>query len=231
MKVLVVDDDPTLRGLVAYALRQEGFLVLEAADGPAAIRTIDDEAPELVVLDVNLPRMSGFEIVKRMRSEQIEIPVLLLTARSDEEDQIRGLELGADDYLTKPFSPRTLIARVHALLRRAGRDRPGTISTGRIELDLESQSVRIDGGTSVRLTHLEFRLLQLLLSNAGRTLEAERLSGHVWGHRGQGDRQLLKQLVRRLRQKLETDPSNPHFLLTAPGIGYVLHTDPSPRQT
>ena len=226
MKVLVVDDDPTLRGLVAYALRQEGFLVLEAGDGPAALKAIDDEAPELLVLDVNLPRMSGFEVVKRMRSDEVEIPVLLLTARSDEEDQIRGLELGADDYLTKPFSPRTLIARVHALLRRAGRDRPGTVSAGRLELDVEAQTVKIDGGSAVRLTHLEFRLLQLLLSNAGRTMDAERLSGHVWGHRGQGDRQLLKQLVRRLRQKLETDPSDPRLLITAPGIGYVLRTDP-----
>ena len=226
MKVLVVDDDPTLRGLVAYALRQEGFLVLEAGDGPAALKAIDDEAPELLVLDVNLPRMSGFEVVKRMRSDEVEIPVLLLTARSDEVDQIRGLELGADDYLTKPFSPRTLIARVHALLRRAGRDRPGTVSAGRLELDVEAQTVKIDGGSAVRLTHLEFRLLQLLLSNAGRTMDAERLSGHVWGHRGQGDRQLLKQLVRRLRQKLETDPSDPRLLITAPGIGYVLRTDP-----
>ena len=226
MKVLVGDDDPTLRGLVAYALRQEGFLVLEAGDGPAALKAIDDEAPELLVLDVNLPRMSGFEVVKRMRSDEVEIPVLLLTARSDEEDQIRGLELGADDYLTKPFSPRTLIARVHALLRRAGRDRPGTVSAGRLELDVEAQTVKIDGGSAVRLTHLEFRLLQLLLSNAGRTMDAERLSGHVWGHRGQGDRQLLKQLVRRLRQKLETDPSDPRLLITAPGIGYVLRTDP-----
>ena len=226
MKVLVVDDDPTLRGLVAYALRQEGFLFLEAGDGPAALKAIDDEAPELLVLDVNLPRMSGFEVVKRMRSDEVEIPVLLLTARSDEEDQIRGLELGADDYLTKPFSPRTLIARVHALLRRAGRDRPGTVSAGRLELDVEAQTVKIDGGSAVRLTHLEFRLLQLLLSNAGRTMDAERLSGHVWGHRGQGDRQLLKQLVRRLRQKLETDPSDPRLLITAPGIGYVLRTDP-----
>jgi DNA-binding response OmpR family regulator len=226
LKVLVVDDDPTLRGLVAYALRQEGFLVLEAGDGPAALKAIDDEAPELLVLDVNLPRMSGFEVVKRMRSDEVEIPVLLLTARSDEEDQIRGLELGADDYLTKPFSPRTLIARVHALLRRAGRDRPGTVSAGRLELDVEAQTVKIDGGSAVRLTHLEFRLLQLLLSNAGRTMDAERLSGHVWGHRGQGDRQLLKQLVRRLRQKLETDPSDPRLLITAPGIGYVLRTDP-----
>jgi DNA-binding response OmpR family regulator len=227
LKILIVDDDPTLRSLVAYAFRQEGFLVLEAIDGPAALQAIDDEAPELVVLDVNLPRMNGFEIVKRMRSEQVEIPVLLLTARSDEEDQIRGLELGADDYLTKPFSPRTLIARVHALLRRAGRDRPGIASTGRIELDLESQIVRVDGNPGVRLTHLEFRLLQLLLSNAGRTMDAERLSAHVWGYRGRGDRQLLKQLVRRLRQKLEEDPSNPRFLLTAPGIGYVLQSDPS----
>lgn len=226
MKVLVVDDDLTLRGLVAYALRQEGFLVLEAGDGPSALKAIDDEAPELLVLDVNLPRMSGFDVVKRMRSDEVEIPVLLLTARSDEEDQIRGLELGADDYLTKPFSPRTLIARVHALLRRAGRDRPGMVSAGRLELDVEAQTVKIDGGAAVRLTHLEFRLLQLLLSNAGRTMDAERLSGHVWGHRGQGDRQLLKQLVRRLRQKLEADPSDPRFLVTAPGIGYVLHTNP-----
>jgi len=222
MKVLVVDDDLELRSLIAFALRQAGSLVVEAQDGPSALAVFAGERPDLVILDVNLPRIDGLEVLKRIRAGGARTPVMMLTVRSSEEDQVRGLDLGADDYLTKPFSPRTLLARVRALLRRAGVEKPAPMSAGAIRLDVEGQSVTVGGRAPVRLTQLEVRLLQLLLANAGQTLTTDRLTGHVWGNRGVGDRQLLKQLVHRLRQKIEADPSAPEHLLTVAGVGYRL---------
>jgi DNA-binding response OmpR family regulator len=224
MKILVVDDDLDLLALVAFALRQAGFLVVEATDGELALHRFAEEAPDLVVLDGNLPKVDGFEVCRRLRAES-KTPILMLTVRSDEADVVRGLDLGADDYLTKPFSPRTLLARIRAALRRAGLERSGTVATGRVALDVGRHEVRVDGGAAVRLTKLEFRLLQLLLAHSGQAIEAERLFQHVWGQRASGDRQLLKQLVHRLRQKIEEDPAVPRFLLTVPGVGYELDVD------
>ncbi|HWQ12968.1 MAG TPA: response regulator transcription factor [Roseiflexaceae bacterium] len=221
MKILIVDDDLELRGLIGFALRQAGYLVVEAGDGRAALERFQREQPDLVVLDVNMPGMSGFDVCRQIRAEAAT-PIMLLTVRSSEEDQVHGLDIGADDYLTKPFSPRTLLARVRALLRRSGADSPQPLASGHIALDAERQTARIRGGAPIRLTHLEFRLLQYLLANAGHVLPAERLTTHVWGYQGVGDRQLLKQLVHRLRQKVEDDPANPRFIVTAPGIGYIL---------
>jgi DNA-binding response OmpR family regulator len=227
MKILVADDDLELLRLIAFALRQAGYLIVEAQDGPSALATFATERPDLVILDVNMPRLDGFEVLKRIRSGGATTPVLMLTVRATEEDQVRGLDLGADDYLTKPFSPRTLLARVRALLRRSGGgERPGTLAAGEVALDAERSEVRLRGGDPVRLTNLEFRLLQLLLANGGRTLSADRLTSHVWGYRGLGDRQLLKQLVHRLRRKIEADPARPRYLLTVGGIGYTLEPDP-----
>ena len=222
MKVLVVDDDLELLRLIAFALRQAGYMVLEAQDGPSGAAAFESERPDLVVLDVNMPRLNGFEVLKRIRAGGSSTPVMMLTVRSAEEDQVQGLDLGADDYLAKPFSPRTLLARVRALLRRAGVDKPAPLSSGDLVLDLETQSVRVRGGAPLRLTNLEARLLQFLLANGGHTLPLERLTSHVWGYRGMGDRQLLKQLVHRLRQKIEDDPSAPEHLLTVAGVGYRL---------
>ena len=221
MKLLVVDDDLELLGLVSYALRQAGYLVVEASDGMAALSAFEREEPSLVILDVNLPRLSGLEVCKRIRSMS-RVPVMMLTVRSAEEDQVAALDLGADDYLTKPFSPRTLLARVRALLRRAGEEKPAPLATGDFTLDLERQSVSVGSRPAVRLTKLEVRLLQVLLANAGHTLPAERLLSHVWGSRGAGDRQLLKQLVHRLRQKIEGDAADPRYLVTVAGVGYAL---------
>lgn len=223
MKILVVDDDLELLRLIAFALRQAGYMVLEAQDGPQAVAVFERERPDLVVLDVNLPRLNGFEVLKKIRAVSEGLPVMMLTVRTGEEDQVRGLDLGADDYLGKPFSPRTLLARVRALLRRAGVDRPAPMTAGDLLLDLETQTVRVKGGDPVRLTNLEVRLLQLLLANGGHTLPLERLTSHVWGYRGLGDRQLLKQLVHRLRRKLEIDPANPRYLVTVSGVGYALY--------
>jgi DNA-binding response OmpR family regulator len=223
MKILVVDDDLELSGLISYALRQAGYWTVDAADGVAALAAFEREEPDLVILDVNLPHLSGLEVCRKIRAAS-QVPVMMLTVRSGEEDQVEALDLGADDYLTKPFSPRTLLARVRALLRRsaAGGDRPAPLETGDFSLDMERQAVSVGGREPVRLTKLEFRLLQLLFANAGHTLPTERLLRHVWGNRVSDDRQLLKQLVHRLRLKIEPDVAEPRYLVTASGIGYVL---------
>ncbi len=232
MKILVVDDDLALLSLVSFALRQAGYLPVEAADGQGALDAFEREQPDLVILDVNLPGVSGFEVCRRLRAAG-PTPIMLLTVRNTEEDEVKGLDLGADDYLTKPFSPRTLLARVRALLRRGdghGPD-PGEpearrrrYAAGDLALDTEQQSVSVAGGPPTRLTNLEFRLFQYLFVNAEHTLSTERLTQHVWGYPGTGDRQLLKQLVHRLRQKIERDPAQPRYLLTVAGLGYMLQT-------
>jgi len=223
VKILVVDDDLELSSLIGYALRQAGYMVIEAGDGVAALEAFERESPALVILDVNLPRLSGLEVCRRIRAAS-RTPVMMLTVKSAEEDQVQALDLGADDYLTKPFSPRTLLARVRALLRRAGEEKPLPLAAGDFSLDLEVQAVAVNGGDPVRLTRLELRLLQILLANAGHTLPAERLLAHVWGSRGSGDRQLLKQLVHRLRQKIEADAAEPRYLVTVSGVGYSLRS-------
>ena len=226
MKILVVDDDLDLLALITFALRQAGYFVLEATDGELALQRFADEAPDLVVLDGNLPKLDGFEVCRRLRADS-RTPILMLTVRGDEADVVRGLDLGADDYLTKPFSPRTLLARIRALLRRSGLEKSGEIAQGEFALDVARHEVAVAGGEAVRLTKLEFRLLQLLLAHAGQAIEAERLFQHVWGQRAAGDRQLLKQLVHRLRQKIEADPTAPMFLRTVPGVGYELDAEGS----
>jgi DNA-binding response OmpR family regulator len=223
MKVLIADDDADLRELIAFTLSQAGYLVIKAGDGPAAVRRFEDEAADLVVLDINMPGMSGFQVCEAIRSRSA-VPVMMLTVRGEEEDLVRALGLGADDYLTKPFSPRTLLARIKALLRRAGTESAVPVSAGRIALDLEEHTVRIGEAAAVHLTKLELRLLQMLLANAGHTVGSDRLLTHVWGHRSGGDRQLLKQLVHRLRQKIETDPAQPALLRTS-AAGYKLIVD------
>jgi DNA-binding response OmpR family regulator len=221
MKVLIADDDRDLLDLIAFTLSQAGFLPIKAQDGNEALTLFDSEAPDLIVLDINMPGASGFKVCETIRT-QSPVPIMMLTARNEEEDLVRALELGADDYLTKPFSPRTLLARIRALMRRAGMENSGPLAAGRIRLNVEDHTVQIGESESVRLTKLELRLLQMLLVNSGRTVSSDRLLVHIWGHRNSGDRQLLKQLVHRLRQKIEKDPSLPEILQTATGAGYKL---------
>jgi DNA-binding response OmpR family regulator len=221
MKILIADDDRDLLELIGFALTQAGFLVLKAADGAAALRMFEAEAPDLLVLDINMPGASGFQVCESVRARS-SVPVMMLTVRSEEEDLVKALELGADDYLTKPFSPRTLLARVRALLRRAGMESSAPLAAGRVALNMDEHTVRIGEGAPVRLTKLELRLLHMLLANAGRTVSSDRLLVQIWGHRNSGDRQLLKQLVHRLRQKIEADPAVPRVLQTAAGAGYKL---------
>jgi DNA-binding response OmpR family regulator len=221
MKILSADDDKDLLALIAFTLSQAGYLVVKAGDGISAIKAFEAEAPDLVVLDINMPGATGFQVCEAIRAKS-RVPVMMLTVRGEEEDLVKALELGADDYLSKPFSPRTLLARVKALLRRAGMENSAPLAAGRIRLDVEEHTVQVGSSSAVRLTKLELRLLQMLIANAGHTVSSDRLLMQVWGHKGSGDRQLLKQLVHRLRQKIETDPAAPLMLQTAPGAGYKL---------
>ncbi len=230
MKILLVDDDLDLLAVIAFALQQAGFLVIQSRDGAKAVDAFNAEAPDLAILDINLPLLNGFDLAQRIRQHS-RIPIIMLTARNEEEDVVRALGLGADDYLTKPFSPRILIARVRALLRRAGVESEGEVKSGRLLLRVDDLVIEGVGAEAISVTPLEMRLLQLLIANAGRTVATERILSHVWGQRAGGNRQLLKQLVHRLRQKLETDPSTPRMLRTVPNSGYVLDSESEPGPT
>ncbi len=220
MKILVVDDDAQLASIIAFAMKREGWQVLTAADGRAALDAHEREQPDLVLLDINLPKLSGLEVLKRIRAES-KTPVILLTVRADDEDVVHGLDLGADDYIAKPFSPKTLLARVRAVLRRAQSvPATGDLSTIDWKLDPDRQQVTRADQPPVHLTPLEFRLLQYLMVHRGQVLESDALVQHVWGYEETGDRILLKQLVRRLRVKIEADPANPVYIETVPNIGY-----------
>jgi DNA-binding response OmpR family regulator len=227
VKILLVDDDPDLLAVTGFALQQAGFLVVMAADGVAALDAFQREQPDLAVLDINMPRMTGFELAEKLR-ERSRIPLIMLTARSEEADVVRALGIGADDYLSKPFSPKILLARVKALLRRVGLDTEEAVAVGALSLDLPELMLLGLARGPVRLTPLESRFLQLLFAHSGRTVPTDRLLVHVWGNRAGGNRQLLKQLVHRLRQKVEADPADPHLIRTIPNAGYLL--DPAAAQ-
>jgi len=221
MKALIVDDDRVLADVVAFALRREGFDVIQAYDGQMALQRWAEEEPELIILDVNLPRMDGFTVCQRIRRES-DVPIILLTVRNEDEDVVHGLEIGADDYITKPFSPRQLVARAHAVLRRARQPvTPAPKQVGDLYLDPNRREVRLGGGEPIPLTPLEGRLLDYLMVNAGQVLTFDALIDYVWGPEG-GDRDMLRQLVRRLRAKIEPDPSKPAYISTVPGLGYGL---------
>ncbi len=220
MKVLLADDDPDLLSVTGFALQQAGFLVVTATDGQRALEAFEREQPDLAVLDINMPKVNGFDVARKLR-EKSSVPVLMLTVRSEEDDVVRALSLGADDYLTKPFSPKILIARIKALLRRAGLEAEGTLTLGGLTLHVDELLLEGLPQGTVRLTPLEARLLQLLFAHGGRTVQTERILGHVWGSRAGGNRQLLKQLVHRLRSKIEIDPAEPRLLRTVPNAGYA----------
>ncbi|MCS6843743.1 MAG: response regulator transcription factor [Caldilineales bacterium] len=233
MKALIVDDDRVLADVLAFTLRREGFEIVLAHDGATALQRFAEDAPDLVVLDVNLPRLDGFAVCQQMRA-QADTPIILLTVRGEEDDIVRGLSLGADDYMTKPFSPRQLVARVHAVLRRsrAGqRAAPEVQRVGDLLLDASRREIRLareaEAGEPVSLTALESRLLSYLMLNAGHVLTADAIIDHVWGAAG-ADRDMLRQLVRRLRAKIKElgdsagDPSGLPIIETIPGIGYGL---------
>lgn len=221
MKALIVDDDRVLADVVAFALRREGFQVIQAYDGLAALQRWADDKPDLIVLDVNLPKMDGFTVCGRIRKES-DTPIIMLTVRGEDEDVVHGLELGADDYIPKPFSPRQLVARAQAVMRRAGQSAsPAPRQVSDLFLAPSRREVRIGESPLIPLTALEGRLLDYMMVNAGQVLTIDSLIDHVWGAQG-GDRDMLRQLVRRLRRKIEPDPANPVYIHTVPGLGYGL---------
>lgn len=221
MKALIVDDDRVLADLVAFTLQREGFEVAKAYNGEMALKWWRTEQPDLVVLDVNLPDTDGFALCRQIRQEA-DTPIIMLTVRGDDADVVQGLELGADDYIQKPFSPRQLVARIQAVLRRAGRASvPAFHRVGDLALNVSRREVRISPDKIVQLTALETKILDYLMLNAGQILTSDAIIDHVWGAAG-ADRDMLRQLVHRLRQKIEPDPANPHYIETVSGLGYGL---------
>jgi DNA-binding response OmpR family regulator len=219
MIALVVDDDRVLADLIAFTLRREGFQVVQAHDGAAALRHWQETRPTIIILDVNLPHLDGFAVCRTIR-QQDDVPIILLTVREEEDDIVRGLEMGADDYVLKPFSPRQLVARVQAVLRRMGRGgQTAARQVGPLTLDINRRELRVGDREPISLTPLENRLLDYLMLNAGHILTVEDIINHVWGAEG-GDRDALRQLVRRLRAKIEPDPANPIYIETVAGLGY-----------
>jgi two-component system alkaline phosphatase synthesis response regulator PhoP len=224
--ILIVDDEENIRNLVEAYLKVEGYTVFSAADGLQGLNLFRRYQPELVILDVMLPGMDGFDVLQQIREES-EVYVLMLTARSDEPDRVVGLTIGADDYLTKPFSPRELVARVKAILRR-GRN-PATPEDSVLAFDdlrIDSQRHEVWRGTErVDLTALEFKLLRLLATHKGMVLSREQLIENVWGYDFYGDDRVVDVHIGHIRQKIEADPANPRYLLTVRGIGYKFMGD------
>lgn len=220
--VLVVDDEPGILRLIDLVLSNSGFRVMVAENGVEALRIAEQRRPDIAIVDVRMPDMSGLEVMRRLRG-RTSIPVVLLTAQAQNENKVMGLESGADDYISKPFNPGELSARVRAVLRRAYR-LPGNgnlLKTDGLEIDLESRLVKKDGEV-VTLTRTEWRLLQELASNAGRVMLNEELLSRVWGPDYRDDLQYLRVWISRLRAKLERVPSEPKIIATFPGIGYML---------
>ncbi len=222
--ILVVDDEQSYRDALSVALQREGFLVVTAADGAEAIERFDATKPALVLLDVMLPKMSGIDVCREIRTRS-RVPIIMVTARNSEIDAVVGLEVGADDYVSKPFRLRELVARVRASLRRfpaddeSFEDRPDSIEVGAIRIDTARHEVFVRD-EAVALPLKEFELLELLLVNAGRVLTRDVLIDRVWGPNYFGDTKTLDVHIKRLRAKIEPDPSNPQYLLTVRGVGY-----------
>ncbi|WP_327299476.1 MULTISPECIES: response regulator transcription factor [unclassified Streptomyces] len=225
--LLVVDDEPTVRELLPAALRYAGFAVEAAADGQEALDMASRRRPDLVVLDIMLPDMDGFEVIRRLRAEPRssgtghlgDVPVLFLTAREAMQDKINGLQLGGDDYVTKPFDLEELIARIHAILRRTKGEPPATLAIGHLELDPEGHLVT-RAGEGVRLSPTEFRLLHFLMVNAGRTMSKAQILEHVWHYDFGGDPSIVDTYISYLRRKVDT--REPKLIHTVHGIGYVI---------
>lgn len=225
MKALIVDDDLALADVVAFTLGRAGFETILAHDGQVALERWRSETPDVIILDLNLPKLDGFAVCRQIRAED-DTPIVMLTVRNEDDDVVQGLNLGADDYVVKPFSPRQVVARVEAVLRRSGAPpvAHGPVVVDDLVLNVPRLELSRDGKMITMLTRLEARLLEILMSNCGQVLTTERLIEYVWGTSG-GDRSMLKQLVYRLRRKVERDPSQPQYLETVPGVGYTFVCD------
>ena len=223
-RVLIVEDEPDLADPLAYLLRREGYEVEIAEDGPAALTAFRDRGADIVLLDLMLPGMSGTEVCRQIRIGS-RVPIIMLTAKDSEVDIVVGLELGADDYVTKPYSARELLARMRAVLRRLAQVEADledhVLDGGRVVLDIDRHTVAVDG-REISMPLKEFELLEVLMRNAGRVLTRGQLIDRVWGSDYVGDTKTLDVHVKRLRAKLEPDPANPTYLLTVRGLGYKL---------
>jgi len=231
-RVLIVDDERMLAETIEYNLRKAGFETVTAFDGESALALSRAHQPHLVILDLMLPKISGWEVCRALRSDpdyKLSAPILMLTARGEESDKVIGLELGADDYMVKPFGMRELVARVRALLRRAaeggtgGAGRSGLLQAGPVSLDAEKHEVRLktpEGEREIKLSLKEFELLKVLLSQSGKAVARETLLEHVWGSDFFGDERTLDVHIRWLREKIEAYPSQPQHILTVRGVGY-----------
>ena len=221
--ILLVDDEDSVQKLLAYPLERDGFRVVQARDGEEALAFFAREPVDLVVLDVMLPKVDGLEVCKRLRASST-VPIIMLTARDDELDKVLGLELGADDYITKPFSIREFRSRVRALLRRAaiptsGPEEDETIERDGLRINVSHRDVHI-GGRGVQLTYVEFELLRTLAASPGRVFSREMLLQALWGGSDYREPRTIDVHVRHLREKLERDPSEPEYILTVRGVGY-----------
>jgi DNA-binding response OmpR family regulator len=230
--ILVADDDPQLLRLVTRNLELEGYDVRAVSDGQQALDEIGRQMPNLVLLDVMMPRVDGFTVCERVR-EFSPVPIIILTARGQDQDKIRGLDLGADDYLTKPFSVDELVARVRAVLRRSqltmletGQGLRSTLAIGDLSIDFAQHLVKMKG-VEVALTPIEYRLVAYLAQNAGRVVTQDLLLEHVWGEEYIGESHMLQVNMNRVRKKLEPDPATPHYLLTKVGVGYLMPASPA----
>ncbi len=234
--IVAADDDPQLLRLVTRNLEFEEYEVLPASDGVLALEQVEAHSPDLVLLDVMMPRMDGFTVCQRIR-EFSTVPIIIVTARGQDQDKVRGLDLGADDYLTKPFSVDELLARVRAVLRRAqfsanehAHVLRTTITIGDLAVDYAQHLVTM-AGQEVPLTPIEYRLLAYLAQNAGRVVTQDLLLEHVWGSEYLGESHMLQVNINRLRRKIEADPTHPLYLLTKVGIGYLLAAQPEVHAT
>jgi two-component system response regulator RegX3 len=220
-KILIVDDEPALSEPLEFLLQREGYDTAVAADGVTALSKFDSEDPDLVLLDLMLPGLSGTEVCRQIRTRS-NVPIIMLTAKDSEVDIVVGLELGADDYVTKPYSTRELLARMRAVLRRRTEDDPadsGVLQVGGIRMDVERHTVSVDG-SETPMPLKEFELLELLLRNAGRVLTRGQLIDRVWGSDYFGDTKTLDVHIKRIRSKIERVPSTPEVLVTVRGLGY-----------
>lgn len=232
-RILVVEDEESYRDPLTYQLRREGFDVVEAATGTDALTVFDDGGADLVLLDLMLPGLSGTEVCRELR-QRGDVPVIMLTAKDSEIDKVVGLELGADDYVTKPYSFRELLARVRAVLRRKGavehageHAENGTLHVGPVRMDVERHTVTVHG-RAVSFPLKEFELLEVLLRNAGRVLTRGQLIDRVWGADYVGDTKTLDVHVKRVRAKIEPEPATPQYLLTVRGLGYKIADGETP---
>jgi two-component system, OmpR family, response regulator len=225
-KVLIVEDDTNLLEAIKHNLRKDGYDVINSSDGEMALEVARKEKPNVIILDIMLPKINGFEVCRILRKE-MTVPILMLTAKVDETDKIVGLEIGADDYMTKPFSMRELMARISAMLRRAKMteqpttERATSIKIGDIEVDIAHHQAALSG-TALELSPKEFDLLAFLVKNKGLVFSREQLLEKVWGYDFTGDTRTVDVHIRWLRQKIETDASHPQYLLTIRGTGYKL---------